>query len=706
YGGGKVIHPGDELESKEEKEAREARTKKIIEAYKDKMGENVDPKVKAKCEKVLKEGNDLMEVGRLQDAVVYYERIMNEMVFKCVNGILLSFTNIASKDPAGFEIGARVEIMGDRQESPPRDEQVDLERELFRVMVATQQQLIQSMEHMGSTLDRLSLDRPRDRHDRRDKSISVASSHRGHSRSPSEIGSVRGSPRRERRHTHTDEKKATRTIYGPMKPSFLPRNEPLEVEVPPEEVPFQDNVMAANDKWRSLPQHVRDAFPLSRKKLCFHCKDHWEPGHCYLGKCKVHLIEVVSNEDNEHSPDTDAEGNDSGHDAQEEQPQIELGDAQCFISSKSYLDSGQPFHIDIQSILDKHDPVFGDIPLGRPPDRGFEHVIELKEGAKPVITMPYRHPKKFKDEIEKPIRELLDMGHIRPSSSPFASSVVLVKKDGTMRICIDYRALNKKTIKNRRFVRDYSQFVAPLTNLTRKGAFRWTDEAHVIFDRFKVTISTYPVLTLPDFSWPFILECDDSGSGIGAVLMQDHHLIAYVSRKLRDNKRLYSTYYKEMLAIMHALAKFRQYLVGGKFVVRTDHNNLKYILEQKELNERQQKWVTRIQAYDYNIEYVKGKKNVVADALSRKPHLVAVGSLSEISTDRKFQLLVEYSKNTSACDIMDGKIQDEQYKVISDLILYKGRIYLVLESKLKKKILHAFHDAPLARHLGYFKTYR
>jgi hypothetical protein len=67
-----------------------------------------------------------------------------------------------------------------------------------------------------------------------------------------------------------------------------------------------------------------------------------------------------------------------------------------------------------------------------------------------VITTPYRHPKKFKDEIEKAIKELLDMGHIRPNSSPFASSVVLFKKkDGTMRMCIDYRALNKKTIKNR-----------------------------------------------------------------------------------------------------------------------------------------------------------------------------------------------------------------------------------------------------------------
>jgi hypothetical protein len=105
---------------------------------------------------------------------------------------------------------------------------------------------------------------------------------------------------------------------------------------------------------------------------------------------------------------------------------------------------------EIKEILDKHHKVFGLIPLGMPLDRGFDHIIELEEGSKTVITTPYRHPKKYKDEIEKAIKELLDMAHIRPRTSPFASSVVLVKKkDGTMRMCIDFRALNKKTIKNR-----------------------------------------------------------------------------------------------------------------------------------------------------------------------------------------------------------------------------------------------------------------
>jgi hypothetical protein len=83
--------------------------------------------------------------------------------------------------------------------------------------------------------------------------------------------------------------------------------------------------------------------------------------------------------------------------------------------------------------------VFGPIPPSVPLDKGFKHIIEIEVGAKPVITTLYRHPKKYKDEIEKAIKELLDMGHIRPSSSLFTSSVVLVKKkDGTMRMCIDF----------------------------------------------------------------------------------------------------------------------------------------------------------------------------------------------------------------------------------------------------------------------------
>ena len=99
-------------------------------------------------------------------------------------------------------------------------------------------------------------------------------------------------------------------------------------------------------------------------------------------------------------------------------------------------------------------------------------------------------------------------------------------------------------------------------------------------------------------------------------------------------------------------------------------------MEQKELSERQQKWISKIKAYDFEIEYVKGKNNSVVDALSRIPTL----SLMEILVECKEILLVEYSKNMFSCEIVGGHVSDDRYRVIDDVIYYKDQIYLVPES--------------------------
>ena len=97
----------------------------------------------------------------------------------------------------------------------------------------------------------------------------------------------------------------------------------------------------------------------------------------------------------------------------------------------------------------------------------------------------------------------------------------------------------------RKFVKSFSQLAAPLTNLTKEGAFSWLDTAQRAFDRLKEVMSSCPVLALSDFTQPFVLECDASGEGISAVLMQGGHLIAFESRKLLPHERLYSIYDKE-----------------------------------------------------------------------------------------------------------------------------------------------------------------
>ena len=118
--------------------------------------------------------------------------------------------------------------------------------------------------------------------------------------------------------------------------------------------------------------------------------------------------------------------------------------------------------------------------------------------------------------------------------------------------------------------------------------------------------------------------------------------------------------------------------------MRTDHNSLRFLLEQKQLQERQQKWISKIQAYDFDIEYVKRKNNVVADALSHRP---ATLSLMSLDIDWRVRLLVEYSKDRFACEVLDGQVIDDRYRVIDEIIYYRDRIFLTEGSQLKKKIL-------------------
>jgi hypothetical protein len=133
-----------------------------------------------------------------------------------------------------------------------------------------------------------------------------------------------------------------------------------------------------------------------------------------------------------------------------------------------------------------------------------------------------------------------------------------------------------------------------------------------------MAMCTTLVPALPDFTKTFVLECDASRKGIGVVLMQEDRPLAFTSKQLSERNHGKPIYKKEMLAILHAVDLWRPYLLGQRFQIKTDHQSLKYFLEQCISSAKQQKWVTRLFGYDYEIIYKKGKDNVVADALSRK----------------------------------------------------------------------------------------
>jgi ribonuclease HI len=131
------------------------------------------------------------------------------------------------------------------------------------------------------------------------------------------------------------------------------------------------------------------------------------------------------------------------------------------------------------------------------------------------------------------------------------------------------------------------------------------------------------VLVMPDLQKGFDIYCDVCRQGLGCVLMQEGHVIAYVSRQLRKHELNYPTHDLELAAVVHALKIWRHYIMGTKSQVYTDHKSLKYIFTQKDLNLRQRRWLELIKDYDLEIHYHQGKANLVVDALSWKEHVHA-----------------------------------------------------------------------------------
>jgi hypothetical protein len=174
----------------------------------------------------------------------------------------------------------------------------------------------------------------------------------------------------------------------------------------------------------------------------------------------------------------------------------------------------------------------------------------------------------------------------------------------------------------RRFIEGFSKISKPITSLLEKGReFKWDEKCQDNFDQLKKRLMSPLVLVMPDLQKGFDIYCDACGQGLGCVLMQEGHVIAYASRQLRKHELNYPTHDLELAAVVHALKIWRHYIMGTKCQVYTDHKSLKYIFTQKDLNLRQHHWLELIKDYDLEIHYHPGKANLVAYALSRKEHV-------------------------------------------------------------------------------------
>lgn len=536
------------------------------------------------------------------------------------------------------------------------------------------------------------------------------------------------------------------------------------------------------------------------------------------------------------------------------------------------------------------------LPKRLPPERSIDHRIELIPHEQPPSRNSYRMSTKELDELKKQLNELIENGFIQPSKSSYAAPVLFVKKkDGTIRMCIDYRALNKITIKNkyplprtdelfdrlqgatwfskidlrsgyhqvrihpddvhktafstryglfeflvlpfgltnapatfmhlmqdvfrpmldesvivflddiliysktkeqhmkhvkqvlellrkhklyakgskcdflkrsvsflghvisekglemekekvkaiqewpvpkcvkdvrafnglagyyRKFVKDFSTICAPLSELTKKESqlkFTWTQEADHAFKKLKTAMTTAPLLALPDPSLPFIVTCDASGLGIGAVLSQDQgngtRPIAFMSKKLQPAETRYRVHEQELLAIVCALKEWRHYLHGAKFTVETDHKSLKYIQTQPTLTSRQARWIELLSEFDYEVKYKEGKDNVVADALSRrsdydleKVNANAINMTTVNSGIELKQMLVKAYPVDPVCKLIlnhEHKYQDH-YEIKNQMIFTKeNQVYIPDNKEIKTLILKEHHDNPVSGHIGATKT--
>ncbi|KAH9685457.1 hypothetical protein KPL70_013962 [Citrus sinensis] len=533
----------------------------------------------------------------------------------------------------------------------------------------------------------------------------------------------------------------------------------------------------------------------------------------------------------------------------------------------------------MQGLLRNYRELFQE-PTQLPPKREIDHCITLKEGTEPINVRPYRYAHFQKEEIEKQVQEMLNSGLVRPSTSPFSSPVLLVKKkDGSWRFCTDYRALNDATIKDRfpiptvddmidelygaayftkldlragyhqvrvnpsdihktafrthnghyeylvmpfglcnapstfqaimnsifrphlrkfilvfydiliysptwdshldhvkqameilkqhkfflksskcsfgqqeleylghivtchgvkvdnkkivamlswpalqtitelrgflgltgyyrKFVQGYGVIARPLTNLLKKNQFGWSDEAEEAFRRLKQAMSSTPTLAMPNFQDTFIIEADASGDGIGAVLQQQGRPIAFMSRALGVSKKSWSIYAKEMLAILEAIRMWRPYILGQKFIIQTDQQSLKYLLEQKAATPEQQKWLAKLMGYEYEILYRPGRDNTAADALSRRPDSPMMNYLfvPQVTVWEEIKTAATGDDYIQQVTTLAETQPTGPYTTKNGLVFYNGRV--VVPHQIRDKLMFEAHNTRIGGHSGVLRTYK
>ncbi|KII65427.1 Retrovirus-related Pol polyprotein from transposon 17.6 [Thelohanellus kitauei] len=250
---------------------------------------------------------------------------------------------------------------------------------------------------------------------------------------------------------------------------------------------------------------------------------------------------------------------------------------------------------------------------------------------------------------------------------------------------------------------NFAAISCKLYDLLRKDLpWIWDEDSDKSFATLKKHLSNLPTLGFPNYSHNFRLACDASDLAVGAQLSQiingEEIPMAFTSQKLNSAQRKYATIDKEFLALILAVKKFRHYLYGSKFTLVTDHQPLIHIKTMKDPKGRRARWLMELENYDYDIEYIPGKTNSIADSLSRSIAFVSlqldIDTRKSQSQDPETIKFVEKIKN----------LQPLTYHIVDSTVFHLGRNGTVpyIPTPLRDTVLDYAHD--ISEHQGYSKT--
>jgi hypothetical protein len=240
----------------------------------------------------------------------------------------------------------------------------------------------------------------------------------------------------------------------------------------------------------------------------------------------------------------------------------------------------------------------------------------------------------------------------------------------------------------------------PLTNILKKKVkYIWMMYEQEAFQALKTTVSEAPVLALLDFEQEFVLETDACDKGVGAVLMQRGHPIAFLSKSLGPKNQSLSTYDKECLAILLAIDRWRSYLQHKQFIILTDQRSLIHLTDHRISTAIQQKAHFKLMGFQFKVVYKQRTENRAADALSRRPNEETCAAMSAV-TPRWMEIVVEgYMKDEHTVKLLSELSitgsNSKGYTVTDGIIRYKGRVWLGSHKEGQDAVLQALHSSGL-----------